>query len=212
MRLLLRRATAPFSTLLDIFQIYPVHEDRRVIGNIIRIQGTRGLSVYDLFGIDGCNGISFVPDVYSEMDFPSSIRVTRVFMARRAPRNLENQVEMEALVAKYGYETKFFEDYSVSDQLSIGSQAQHVIAVHGAAMSFLAMSKRIDSVIELFPPNVHHGLFPICLEPRVCRYEQIVPEVDRRVAHSGWEAVSYYKNRKFSANLNLLERLLSEIH
>ncbi len=212
LRLLSRRVMAPFSTLLNIFQIYPVHEDRRVSGNIIKVRATRGLSAYDLFGIDGCNGISFVPEIYSEMDFASPVRVPKVFMARRAPRNLENQVQVEALVDKFGYETRFFEDYPVRDQLSIGSQAKHVIAVHGAAMSFLATNKRIDSVIELLPPNVHHGLFPICLGSRVSRYEQIIPEVDRRVAHSGWEGISHYKNRQFSVNLDLLEQLLSEIH
>ena len=181
-------------------------------GDIIKIRGTRGLSVYDLFGIDDCHGINFMPDTYTEMDFPSSLTFDRIFMARRAPRDLENQLEMERITERYGYKTVFLEDYSIRDQLGIGAQAKHVIAVHGAAMSFLLMSKRIDSLIEILPPNVYHDVFPICLSPRVVRYEQIIPNFDERVAHSGWEAISYFKNRRFSVSVKLVECLLSEIH
>jgi capsular polysaccharide biosynthesis protein len=146
------------------------------------------------------------------MTLSSSIGFERVFLARRGPRGLINQAEIEALVSRYGYKTVFMEDYSIHDQLSIGARAKHVVAVHGAAMSFLVMNQNIDSVIELLPPNVYHELFPVCLSPRVGRYEQIIPEFDQAVAHSGWQTIVRFKNARFSTDAKLLENCLSEMH
>jgi hypothetical protein len=211
-KVLLLNVKEPFASLLSTFGIHPLHENRRVTADIIKIRGTRGLAVFDLFGSRDCEGIDFVPDAYSEMDFSSHLKFDRIFLARRAPRNLDNQAEMEKLAGKYGYKTIFLEDYSIREQLSIGAQAKHVIAVHGAAMSFLLMNRKIDSLIELFPPHVYDDIFSKCLSPRVGRYEQIIADFDARVAHSGWSAILYFKNRNFSANTNLVEQLLSEIH
>jgi hypothetical protein len=212
LRILMKPMRAQFSNLLAAFDIHPVQENRKVTGSFIKIRGTRGLSVFDLFGTFDCYGVNFIPDTYSEMDFRSPLRIEKIFLARRPPRDLANQAEIEKVVEKFGYKTTYMEDHSIAEQLSIGAQAKHVIAVHGAAMSFLIVNKRIDSVIELLPPNVYHEIYPVCLGPRVARYEQIIPDFDPGVAHSGWDAISYFKNRIFSVSANLLDRILSEIH
>jgi Glycosyltransferase 61 len=211
-RLLLRKIAPPFAQLLREFDIYPIHEYRRLAAHFIKIRGSRGLALHDLPGIFDCNGINFIPDVYSEFNFESDVRFDKIFMARRAPRGLTNQAETAALLEKFGYKTVFFEDYSIREQLSIGAQAKHVVAIHGAAMSFLIMNKSIDSVIELFPPHVYHQLFPVCLSPRVAQYAQVLPEFDPRIPHSGWDSVLYFKNRSFRANTEQLEKLLSTLH
>jgi len=211
-RTLLHPVGEPFSTLLKLFHVSSVWEDRRVTGEIIKISGTRGLAAHDLFRMFECHGIDFAPDVYANVDVCSGTRFERIFLARRAPRNLENQVEIEAITNKYDYKTIFMEDYPIREQLSIGAQARHVIAIHGAAMSFLLMNKRIESVIEIFPSNVYHQLFPVCLGRRVIRYEQIIPEFDPSVGHSGWDAIFHFKSQNFSVNAPLLDKLLSEIH
>jgi len=212
MRVLSRPLTTQFSGLLSIFGILPLQEMRRVTGNFIRIRGTRGLAVYNLLETFDCNGITFFPDVYQKMEFSSDVKLERVFLARRGPRSLINQADVEKVLKKYGYKTIFMEDYSLRDQLSIGAQAKHVVALHGAAISLLIMNKKIDSVIELMPPNVYHHIFSVCLGPRVARYEQIIPEYDWAVPHSGWQAIAYFKNRAFATNANLLDKILSEIH
>lgn len=211
-RLLLRRTAPLFVQLLHAFDIYPIHEYGRVTARFIKIRGTRGLALHDLSGTFDCYGISFLPDAYSEFNFASDLRFDKIFMARRAPRSLKNQAATAALLEKFGYKTVFFEDYSIQDQLSIGAQAKHVVAVHGAAMSFLVMNKSIDSVIELLPPHVYHDLFPVCLGPRVAHYAQVIPEFDPRVPHSGWEAIAHFKNNSFSIDTNLLGKLLSDLH
>jgi len=211
MILLTQPVRAPFLELLGVFGLTPVWEDRRVTGQMVKISGTRGLAVYDLFGTFDCNGIHFAPNVYALDDFSSGPGFDRIFLARRAPRGLTNQAEIESVTGKHGYKTIFMEDYPVREQLSLGAQAKHVVAIHGAAMGALVMSKGLESVVEILPPNVYHQIFPVCLGRRVRRYEQIVPEHDPRVAHCGWEAIVEFKNRPFAVNGAQLDRLLSEI-
>ena len=131
-----------FHELLDIFGLVPDFERRRIEADVVKISGTRGLAVYDLDlrTTFDCPGICFVPNVYTEMDFSSSTKFEKVFLARRDARSLLNQAEVEETVAKFGYRTVFMEDYSLREQLSIGAHAKHVVAIHGAAMSFLIMS------------------------------------------------------------------------
>ncbi len=210
--LLSRQPKGAFADLLAAFNIVPIAESRRVTGEIIKLRGTRGLSVFDLPETFGCNGINFAPHAYDAFNFPSTLNLDKIFLARRAPRNLGNQDEVEALAAGYGYKTIYTEDYTIAEQLGIGAHAKHVIAVHGAAISLLLLNKKVDSVIELFPTNVHHELFPTALGERVVRYEQIVPGFDPRVAHNGWQAILPFKSRNFSVDVTLLGGLLSEIH
>jgi hypothetical protein len=209
--LVTRRVNEQFRALLSAFNIVPVRGDRRIQASAVKVRGARGLSVYDLPAFD-CPVITCVPDVYSNFDFSTAVKFERVFIARRGQRSLQNHAEVESLASSYGYKTIFMEDYSISDQLSIGAQARHIIALHGAAMSYLVFSKRIDSVIELFPPNVHHELYPLCFGPRVKSYHQIVPDFDPAVMHSGWDAIVHFKSQSFSVDTGLLERLLSQIH
>jgi hypothetical protein len=203
-----------FCKLLDIFGLVPVFERRRVEADVVKIRGTRGLAVYDLklpHTFD-CPGISFVPNVYSEMDFSSYTKFDRVFLARRGSRSLFNQSEVEETVARFGYRTVFMENYSLLEQLSIGAQAKHVVAIHGAAMSFLIMSRQIDSVVELLPTNNYAAGYPVALGSRVRRYEQIIPSFDRIVQHIGWPAIVGFKDLPFAVDTSLLAKLLSNIH
>ncbi|MGA2051656.1 MAG: glycosyltransferase family 61 protein, partial [Terracidiphilus sp.] len=143
--LVTRRVNEPFSTLLSTFNIVAVREDRKIQASAVRMRGARGLSVYDLPTFD-CPVITCVPDVYSDLDFATSVKFERVFIARRGQRSLRNHAEVESLASSYGYKTIFMEDYSIADQLSIGTHARHVVALHGAAMSVLVFSRQIDSV------------------------------------------------------------------
>jgi hypothetical protein len=210
--LLSRQVKGTFADLLTAFHIVPIAESRRVAGEILKLRGTRGLSVFDLPETFDCRGINFAPNIYDAFNFPFTLNFDKIFLARRAPRNLGNQDEVEALVAAYGYKTIYLEDYTIAEQLGIGAHTKHVIAVHGAAISLLLLNKKVDSIIELFPPNVHHELFPVALGEKVIRYEQIVPDFDPRIAHNGWQAILPFKSRNFSVDVTLLGRLLSEIH
>jgi hypothetical protein len=212
--ILFQKLGTRFRELLDIFGLVPVFERRRIEADVVKIRGTRGLAVYDfdLRNTFDCPGICLVPDVYSEFDFSSSTKFDRVFLARRGPRSLLNQSHVEEIVGRFGYQTVFMEDYSLSEQLSIGAQAKHVVAIHGAAMSFLVMSKQIESVVELLPTNNYAAGFPVSLGSRVRHYDQIIPSFDRLTQHIGWPAIARFKELPFAVDTSLLTRLLSNIH
>jgi hypothetical protein len=211
---LFQRLGTRFRELLDIFGVVPVFERRRIEADVVKISGTRGLAVYELDpkSTFDCPGICFVPNVYTEMDFSSSRTFERVFLARRGARRLLNQAEVEETVARFGYRTVFMEDYSLRDQLSIGTQAKHIVAVHGAAMAFLVMNKRIDSIVEFLPTNNYAAGFPVALGWRVRHYEQIIPSFDRSVQHVGWPAIAGFKDLPFAVDTFLLCKLLANIH
>ncbi len=211
---LFRRMKRPFRDLLNLFDIVPDFERRRIEADVVRISGTRGLAVhdFDLRNTFDCPGIALVPNVYGNMDFRSSVKFEKVFLARRGARRLLNHSQIEQIVTRYGYETIYMEDYSLSEQLSIGAQAKHVVAIHGAAMSFLVMGRRIDSIIEFLPANNYAACFPLSLGSRVGRYDQIIPVFDRTVAHSGWSTIARFKDMPFAIDAGLLDKLLASIH
>jgi hypothetical protein len=202
---------APFRELLAAFDIHPVFFTGRVRARIVKVQAMRGLAVYELMNAFDCEGINFFQDIYKPFDFRGSVRVERLFIARRGPRAIRNQAEVESLVSRYGYQTVYMEDHSIRDQLSIGAQARHVISPHGAAMAFLLMSESIDSVIELMPPHVYNSVYPVSLHPRVRRYEQIIADYDLAIPQIGYDAVLQFKNAPFEVDLRQLEARLTSV-
>lgn len=207
---LFRKMGSLFATLLEQFDIVPCNEPRKVAASVIKLRGVRGLAVYNLPDTFDCPGLSFFPDTYSQFDFSSSAGFDRIFLARRGPRSLLNHSEIERVAAAYGFHTVFTEDYSIRDQLSIGARARHVVAIHGAAMSLLAVNRRIESMIEILPPHNQISGFPVAFGPRVRRYEQIIPDFDPRVVHNRPETVRF-KDLPFSVDAGLLEKLLARI-
>lgn len=210
--LLTERLQAPFRNLLDAFCIPQISVWRNVEANFIKVRGVRGMAVYDLIGYPQCASSVSLSSPYRGVDFASSIGFERVFLARRGIRSLANHDDVERLVRKFGYKTVFMEDYSVRDQLSIGTRANHVVAIHGAAMAFLALNDEIESVVELTPPHVYHDLFPLCLAPPAKQYHLVISEFDQAVIHSGWSAIAYHKSRPFAADLTLLKESLASVH
>lgn len=206
---LFRKLHGQFRDLPPIFGLTPRFEHRNVEAQVIKVSGTRGFALYDLIDVFDCVAFNYMPDVYSNLDFASSVGFDKVFLARRGSRGLINQGEIEKLLERYGYKTLFLEDYPLLEQLSIGARAKKVVAVHGAALGCLAVNKGLDSVIEVMPPNSYFEAFPVALCPLVKHYQQVIPDFDRAVAHSGWPAISYYGNHPFRADPGMLEDCLS---
>lgn len=211
-RFLFRKLQPTFRGLLDVFGIEPLLTRRLIEAEVVRIRGTRGLAVHDLLGTFDCASITSLPEVYGEVDTTGPAGFDRIFLARRGARALLNHAEVEARLARHGYRTVFMEDHPIREQIGIGAQARHVVAIHGAAMAFLAFGRRVESVIELMPDHLYHEMFALCLYPRAPQYHVIVSAFDRAVPHSGWAALAHHKNLPFSVDLGLLERALAESH
>jgi Glycosyltransferase 61 len=197
--------------LLGVLGIIPFIATGRICGPIIHIRGSRGLSVFSLHSAFDCPMLTFFPEVYQRYDFRTSTRFDKVFIARRGNRALTNHSEVECFLGARGYTTIYMEDFSVRDQMSIGAQAQHVVAVHGAAMAFLALGKNIESVIELSPPHVYHELFPVALGCKVQNYVLLIPTFDERVTQK-WDAILHFKNSAFEVDLGQLDLALALIN
>jgi hypothetical protein len=60
----------------------------------------------------------------------------------------------------------------------------------------------------LSPPHVYHEYFAVTLGHRVRNYILVIQDFDERVVHTGWDAISHFKNQPFSADIALLQRAL----
>ena len=61
----------------------------------------------------------------------------RVFIARKGARRIINEAEVEAIVEKDGFVKCYFEELSVREQWRIMSNAEEIVAIHGAALGNL---------------------------------------------------------------------------
>jgi hypothetical protein len=197
--------------LLEKFDITPIETHKRISGPVVHIRGTRGLAVFNLPPFDD-DMISFFPHTYDGYSFQSRIKHEKIFLARRDSRALDNQSEVENVLGSAGYKTVYMEDHSIEEQIGIAANARHVVAVHGAAMGFLTFNRAIDTVIELSPPHVYHEYFAVTLGNRVRNYILVIQDFDERVVHTGWHAISHFKNQPFTADIALLRRALSLSH
>ncbi len=200
----------PFRALLEALGVNVLLSRRRLEGDIVHVRGVRGLCVYDLLEVFDCPSITFLPHVYDGLHFLSPIRAEKIFIARRGERSLLNHADVERMLSARGYETVYMEDYSAAQKLGLAAQARQVVALHGAGMAPLIMSKGLRSLVELLPPNYFDKYYPICLAGRVDRHVMALQSYDERIQHLGWPTISAYKAAPFAMDLGLLEAALDE--
>jgi hypothetical protein len=92
----------------------------------------------------------------------------KIFIPRRGNRSLINNDEVAEFLTKQGFQTCYFEDYTIAEQWSMARNAKVIVAVHGAAVSSvifnrlgvggMARSGSGVKVVELFSPAwIHSG-------------------------------------------------------
>ena len=104
------------------------------------------------------------------------------------------------------------EDYSIAVQLGIATEANDIVAVHGASMGMLVLRKNINSLIEICPSNVYQEYFPIALGSRVKTHIQMMDTYDFRVGFHDYSLISHFKSLPFSANIAQLHQALDMIN
>lgn len=207
------KLSAPYKKLLNEFDINPIVTNRKIKGSLVKVFGTRGFAAYDISNVFDCPPITFVPDIYNNYQFSSGLeKMNKIFISRRGARALKNHVEVEKLLADHGYKTIYMEDYSIGVQLGIASEANDIVAVHGASMGMLVLRKSINSLIEICPPNIYHEFFSVALGSRVKKYIQIMDTLDSRVAFNDYSTFEFFKSKAFSANIQQLNRALEMIN
>jgi Glycosyltransferase 61 len=110
----------------------------------------------NLVEISRVNFFHLLPWVrYLNINWPSVLGPQKVFISRKETRRLTNEREVEAALRERGYEKIYFEEIPIVEQWSIMRNANHIAAIHGAALGCLAFqSSRPDSqraqLLELF--------------------------------------------------------------
>jgi hypothetical protein len=210
--IVLDKLHAPFRKLLEVFGINPIFTRRKIKGKLIKVFSTRGLAAHPIMDLFDCSTYAFMPAIYERFSFKSGVPGTnKIFIARRGQRGVTNLAEVEKLLTSLGYKTIFMEDYSIEVQLGIASEADEIVAVHGASMGMLALRKKISSLIEIMPPNVYHDYFPVTFSNKIEKHIQIMSYFDHRIPYNGWETIVKFKSAPFAVDIKQLEMALSEV-
>ena len=210
---LFNKMAEPYRNLLKAFDIHPITSNKKIKAPFIKITGTRGHAYYNIIHVIDCPPIAFVPDIYEKYHFSSGlVGMDKIFIARRGARALINQDEVEKLLATHGYKAVYMEDYSIAVQLGIASEANDIVAVHGASMGMLVLRKNINSLIEICPSNVYQEYFPIALGNRVKTHIQLMESHDFRVEFHDYSLISHFKGLPFSANIAQLNQALTMVN
>ena len=210
---LFNKMAEPYQNLLKEFDIKPIKSNKKIKAPFIKVMGTRGHAYYNIINILDCPPITFVPDIYEKYHFTSGLEgMKKIFISRRGARGLTNHEEIETLLAARGYKAVYMEDYSISVQLGIASEANDIVAVHGASMGMLVLRANINSLIEICPSNVYQEYFPIALGSRIKTHIQMMEAYDFRVGFHDYSLISHFKSLPFSANIAQLNRALDMIN
>ncbi|WP_339375488.1 glycosyltransferase family 61 protein [Chroogloeocystis siderophila] len=90
--------------------------------------------------------LSHLPAIDSEQNFASRIYISR---ANAVGRKVANEDEVLAALTPYGFKAYILENLSFADQVRLFSQAEIVVATHGAGLTNMIFGKNL-TVIELF--------------------------------------------------------------
>lgn len=94
---------------------------------------------------------------------PRPSRKLYVSRAQSVGRTLTNETEVLSVLQTLGFEAVYPEQYSVSEQAKLFSEAAYVIAPTGSALTNLTFSSSQTKVLELFSPNfIVHDIKRIC--------------------------------------------------
>jgi len=93
---------------------------------------------------------------YRDAIVPSASTVRRKIFISRANANyrrLENEADVERLVAAYGYEIVRLEELTFAAQLRLFSEAKVVLSLHGAGLANIIYSPTSTHVVEIIDPS-----------------------------------------------------------
>lgn len=200
-----------FVDLLHELSINPVISRRALCGRRVDLRVIRILSQNDVLNVYDSPPIVWLDNTMEQFNIRQIEGYDKIYLARQDARSITNSAALEVILKERGYTTVYMENFSITRQMEIAASARHVVAVHGAAMGFLALNRSLESVIEILPPNVYHEFFPLSIGSRVSKYIQILPSFDIMVACEGWDAILAHKSRPFVLAPQLLDLALGSI-
>jgi capsular polysaccharide biosynthesis protein len=81
--------------------------------------------------------------------------IQRIYISRSKAkyRQIKNEKEVLKLLFEFGFVPMCLEDYSFKDQISIFSNAEIVVAPHGAGLTNIVWCRKGTKILEIFSPN-----------------------------------------------------------
>ncbi len=121
----------------------------------------------------------------------------RLFVSRRnaKTRRLENDDQVERLLAQRGFEAHFMEDYSLAEQARLVNNADVVVGVHGAGLANLMFAHPQAHVIEIVDAGRYN--------------RRLYPELSQTVGLRHWQVIGTRLKRKRTLSLSLSDLSLA---
>jgi capsular polysaccharide biosynthesis protein len=88
--------------------------------------------------------------------------LTRIYVSRRKAsyRKIANELEIESMLSKRGFEILSVEDFSLSEQIGLISTCECLISPHGAGLSHMIWNPTLKkTVLEIFPSHVKNDRY-----------------------------------------------------
>lgn len=86
-----------------------------------------------------------------EATVSKSQKPRRIFIQRKGTRSVSNESDLLSLLSPLGFEPVRLEQLNLKQQISLFSQAEVVIGVHGAGLSNIVFCQPESQIIELLP-------------------------------------------------------------
>lgn len=99
-------------------------------------------------------------EFHNAMVDTSPIRSKRVYISRRqGTRSVLNEEDLLKLLIPLGFNSVCLEELSLVEQISLFSQAEFVVAPHGAGLTHILFLPANASVVELFSDSFYNGCY-----------------------------------------------------
>jgi len=105
-----------------------------------------------------------------KLDFGEKIYISRSDPKKSTARKIANEVELEMLLAKYGFKTVYMENYNFLEQVSIASKAKIILSPHGAGITNAMFMADNGILIELVNKNWSKTCFAEMVERMNIKY------------------------------------------
>ena len=179
----------PKSKIIETFKHPYIKAKKLIVTSPIKIAPTRKLAC-DLVRYEFAN-----KKLIKSIDKSNRIYISR---KKASSRKIINENQLTTLLANFGFRTFCLESMSFLEEVDLFSEAEIVVAAHGAGLTNLIFCKPGIKVIEIFPPN-HTSICyqSICSYYDFNYYSLIAEHVDNA------QAQREVRNQRKDINVNI---------
>lgn len=142
--------------------------------------------------------IRLVRALASRLELPNlDLRKLYISRADAPMRAIRNDEDVANILQKKGYQKVVMSEYNVIDQISLLSNADHIVGAHGMGLTNILLSDRISNLFELFSPVIGSDAYWLVSRAIGVKYTMLV-------GHNSREDESL----KYDIDINLLGAII----